>query len=212
MFTGLIEAVGTLARLERVGAAARITVEAPLPGGETCLGDSVAINGACLTVVSIGPGTLAFDVSPETLAQTTFQRLPAGSRVNLERALRLGDRFGGHIVTGHVDCLATLAGRQELSGNLLLRFRLPAAQARYVISKGSVAIEGVSLTVNEVGPDAFSVNVIPHTAQCTTLGGLRPGDEVNLETDLLGKYVERLLGTRAKGEVSLDLLKQAGFL
>ncbi len=213
MFTGLIETVGKVARIERRGSSARLVVAAPFPGKEIGLGDSIAVNGVCLTVVDNDPASLAFDVSPETLERSAFRKLKSGSPVNLERALRLGDRLGGHIVTGHVDCLAVVAERRELSGNLVIAFKVPREFARYLIEKGSVAIDGISLTVNSVGDDGFSVNVIPHTAVKTTLQEKRVGDEVNIETDIIGKYVERLLSGRKSGEgVTLDLLAKNGFL
>lgn len=213
MFTGLIEAVGTVAGIERRGAAARLSVEAPFPPAEVNLGDSIAVNGVCLTVVEIKGGTFAFDVSPETVERSAFRTLKSGSRVNLERALRLSDRLGGHIVTGHVDCVAVVAERREASGNIVFAFRIPRESARYLIGKGSVAIDGISLTVNAVSDDDFTVNVIPHTAAQTTLQAKRPGDEVNIETDIIGKYVERLLSAKGEGGgVTLDLLAKNGFL
>jgi riboflavin synthase len=213
MFTGLIETVGTVANIERRGSAALLVVVADFPPAEIGLGDSVAVNGICLTLVAKEGGTFAFDVSPETLERGGFRNLRSGSRVNLERALRVGDRLGGHIVTGHVDCTAKVAERREVSGNLVISFRVPVEFARYLVAKGSVAIDGISLTVNSVAADSFSVNIIPHTAVKTTLHDRKPGDEVNIETDILGKYVERLLSAAAGGGgVTLDLLAKNGFL
>jgi riboflavin synthase len=213
MFTGLIETIGTVAGIEKRGAAARLVIKSSLPAGEVSLGDSIAVNGICLTVVGMEAGTHAFDLSPESLDRTAFRKLGRGSRVNLERALRLSDRLGGHIVTGHVDCVAQVAERREASGNVILAFRIPRQHAPYLIEKGSVAIDGVSLTVNSVGPEDFTVNIIPHTATRTTLQEIRPGDEVNIETDIVGKYVGRLLATRKEGEgITLDLLAKNGFL
>jgi riboflavin synthase len=213
MFTGLIETVGTVLKVDRRGAAARLVVTAPFPHDEVSLGDSIAVNGICLTLVSKEGGAFAFDVSPETIVRGGFRNLNGGSRVNLERALRLGDRLGGHIVTGHVDCSALVAERREVSGNIVFTFKVPGEFSRYLVPKGSVAIDGISLTVNGVTGDSFNVNVIPHTAVQTTLQVKKPGDEVNIETDILGKYVERLL-TRAdkRDGVTLDLLAKNGFL
>lgn len=213
MFTGLIEAVGKIAGIERHGAAARLTVEAPFPPAEIKQGDSIAVDGVCLTVVGKGGGTFTFDVSPETIDRTAFRRLKSGSRVNLERALRLSDRLGGHLVTGHADFVAVVTERREASGNIIFSFRIPREFSRYLVEKGSVSIDGISLTVNTVAADGFTVNVIPHTAMKTTLQEKRPGDEVNIETDIIGKYLERLLSMKEKGEgVTLDLLAKNGFL
>ncbi|MDD2335965.1 MAG: riboflavin synthase [Geobacteraceae bacterium] len=215
MFTGLIEEVGTVLGLDRTGAGARLHVANALPQDEIALGDSIAINGVCLTVVEKSSGRLSFDVSPETLERTLFKGLRPGSFVNLERALRLGDRLGGHLVSGHVDCIAVIRERREVSGNFLFAFQLPARYARYLIEKGSVAIDGISLTVNTVSDDGFTINIIPHTAELTTLRFRGPGDQVNIETDLIGKYVERLLGGKVPGEekgVSLELLAKSGYL
>jgi len=213
MFTGLIEVVGKVVQLDRAGSAGRLTVAAAFPGDAVQLGDSIAINGVCLTVVTLGGNTFVFDVSPETLERTAFRGFKPGTPVNLERALRLSDRLGGHIVTGHVDCVATIIERRELSGNTVFAFRLPRDSARYVVAKGSVTIDGISLTVNAVTGDGFSVNIIPHTAASTTLQFRKPGDDVNIETDILGKYVERLLAGQKEGTgLTLELLAKNGFL
>lgn len=214
MFTGLIQDIGRVVRLQHRGTAAVLVVSTTIPLEEIAIGDSVAVNGVCLTVVEKGGGSVSFDVSPESLRTAGFSALNSGSRVNLERALRLTDRLGGHIVSGHVDCTATVTGRNEISGNTVFSFRIPGEYARYLVSKGSVTIDGVSLTVNEVSDSGFSVNVIPHTAEETTLHLKRPGDSVNIEVDILAKYVERLLKGRdaASGGLTLDTLAQAGFL
>ncbi len=214
MFTGLVETVGKVIQLERAGSAARLAVSATFAGDAVRLGDSIAINGVCLTVVSMDGGTFVFDVSPETMERTAFRGFKTGTPVNLERALRLSDRLGGHIVTGHVDCVATVVERREQSGNTVFGFRLPRDAARYVVAKGSITIDGISLTVNAVTGDGFSVNIIPHTAASTTLQFRKPGDEVNIETDILGKYVERLLTGQKEGGtgLTLELLAKNGFL
>lgn len=215
MFTGLIEDLGTVQKLERRGAAAKLAIATALPCAEFSPGDSVAVNGVCLTVTSIAPPLLTFDVSPETLHASGLGRLSPGERVNLERALRLSDRLGGHIVTGHIDCTATVAGRREESGNILFFFSLPPEKSRYIVAKGSVAIDGISLTVNSVAPEGFSVNIIPHTAGMTTLQLRKPGDLVNIETDIIGRYVERLLAgsppSPGSAGISLQKLMENGF-
>src|SRR5512133_2451028 len=213
MFTGLIETVGRVTACERRGAAAVLTVSSSLPVSEIAIGDSVAVNGACLTVTAKREAALSFDVSPETLASSTIGSLRSGHNVNLERALRLGDRMGGHIVSGHIDCIGKLAGMSETSGNRVLEFNLPPEHARYLISKGSVAINGISLTVNTVTSIGFSVNIIPLTQTSTTLTTLKTGDEVNIETDIIGKYVERLAQPWSNaGGLSMKTLAENGFL
>jgi riboflavin synthase len=213
MFTGLIEDIGRITAIERRGAAALLTLTTALPVSEIAIGESVAVNGACLTVTAKTGTTLTFDVSPETIASTTIRALRGGTSVNLERALRLGERMGGHIVTGHIDCIGRLARSSETSGNRVLEFTLPAENARYLISKGSVAINGISLTVNSVTASGFSVNIIPLTQVATTLADLKAGDEVNIETDIIGKYVERLTRpwNSAVG-LSMKTLAENGFL
>ena len=213
MFTGLIEDTGRVAAFERRGAAGLLRIETTLPVNEIAVGDSVAVNGACLTVTVKGNASLSFDVSPESLAGTTTGSLRPGSIVNLERALRLGDRMGGHIVTGHIDCIGKLARISETSGNRVLEINLPAESARYLVTKGSVAVNGISLTVNKVTSSGFSVNIIPHTQTSTTLDTLKPGNEVNIETDIIGKYVERLTQPWKTGNgLAMKTLAENGFL
>lgn len=213
MFTGLIEDTGRITAFERSGQAGRLQVESSLPMDEIAIGDSVAVNGACLTVTTKRNRLLTFDVSPESLTTTTLGSLRSGSMVNLERALRLGDRMGGHIVTGHIDCIGRLARMSESSGNRALEFSLPAENARYLVAKGSVAINGISLTVNTVTQTGFSVNIIPLTQTATTLTALKIGDEVNIETDIIGKYVERLTQPwKGGGSLTIKTLAENGFL
>ena len=213
MFTGLIEDIGTVVSFSRRGAAGVLTISTALPVREIALGDSIAVNGVCLTATSCAGTAVTFDVSPESLSCTTLGALKTGGKVNLERAMRLGDRMGGHIVTGHVDCIARLARISEVSGNHILEFTLPPETARYLIAKGSVAIDGISLTVNRAGTSDFSVNIIPLTRTATTLAGLKVGDAVNIETDIIGRYVERLLqpGSGNSG-LTVKTLAENGFM
>lgn len=213
MFTGLIETVGRLTELRLEGKAARLTVACDIPLDEVPLGASVAVDGACLTVTAKGMGTLSFDVSPETLARTALRGLRRGSRVNLERALRLGGRLDGHLVAGHVDCVGRLVKSVEVSGHRRMSFGIPADQARYLAAKGSVAVNGVSLTVNRVAAAGFEITVIPATLSATTLPDLAVGALVNLETDMVAKYLERLACTLHGGLPVIDagLLRDKGF-
>ncbi|SMC19636.1 riboflavin synthase alpha chain [Desulfacinum hydrothermale DSM 13146] len=193
MFTGLVEGTGTLLRIDRRGPDARMALRADFDPEGFTLGESIAVDGACLTVVSFEGRTFSVDVSAETLSRTTLGSKSPGARFNLERALRLGDRLGGHLVTGHIDGLGTLQDRAMEGRSWKLTFAIPPELSRYVVPKGSIAINGVSLTVNTCEPGRFYVNVIPHTADVTTIGQLKIGEEVNIETDIIGKYVERLL-------------------
>jgi riboflavin synthase len=193
VFTGIVEAVGRVARLERRGESARLEIDAPELAGEVRLGDSVAVNGACLTIAAEHRERLVFEAVLETLDRTTLGGLAPGARVNLERALRADGRLDGHIVQGHVDetgCVRSLERRGE---DVRLAVGTTPGFAALLVPKGSAAVDGVSLTVVGVGEEAFDVALIPHTLAITTLGGLRPGDRVNLEADVLGKYVRRYL-------------------
>ena len=199
MFTGIVEGQGTVAAVAFApdGSAAAVEVEAAWLDGSVRVGDSLAVNGCCLTVTRVTGAGFAADVMAETLRRTALGRLAPGARVNLERSLALGDRLGGHLVQGHVDGLATLLERRPAGqGSEALRFGLDPRLARYLVEKGSVALDGVSLTVAAVGPGWFEVALIPHTLAVTTLGRLQPGGVVNVEVDLLAKYVERLLHVR----------------
>ncbi len=216
MFTGLIEDLGTLRELQRSSQSVRLTVATGLPMAELVLGESIAVNGICLTVVSFGDGQFCADVSPETLDRSTLGELKPGSRVNLERALRLSDRLGGHLVSGHVDGLATITERVRDANAVRFTFRIPPALSRYLIEKGSIAVEGISLTINQVSAETFGVSIIPHSLAMTTLHHRQPGDRVNIETDLIGKYVERLIKgaseDRKQGSIGVDFLAKHGFL
>jgi len=198
MFTGLVSAVARVVSLRSGAAGAVLAVERPADFGDAAVGESIAVSGVCLTVVPpAAPGQpLFFDVSPETLSRSALGGLAAGAGVNLERALRASDRLGGHIVAGHVDGTAEVLGIEKSGDSWTFRFSLPSPLARYAVEKGSIAVDGISLTLAALGEGSFDVAVIPHTFTATTLGMKKPGDRVNLEVDVLGKYVERLLAAR----------------
>ena len=200
MFTGLVEEKGTVTALDRLGDSVRLTIRGPVVTSDAAHGDSISVNGCCLTVAAIDGDAFSADVMAESLSRTSLGDLEPGSEVNLERAMAAGARLGGHIVQGHVDGTARLLDRTTSDNWELLRFSLPADLARYLVEKGSITVEGVSLTVVEVVDGAveadeawFSVSLIPTTLTDTTLGSLEPGNQVNLEVDVLAKYVERLL-------------------
>lgn len=214
MFTGLIECTGTVVALRRTGNQAVLQVTASLPTAEIQIGDSIAVNGACLTVIALQGSQFSFDVSPETVSRTSFATLQSGNRVNLERALRFGGRLDGHLVTGHIDCVGQLESRMQQGNAVILSFCVPREQARMLVEKGSVAIDGISLTVNAVTDNGFSVSIIPHTLEKTTLATVGPGAGVNIETDIIGKYVARLVAPHLGGSAGLTMekLMQNGFV
>jgi len=215
MFTGLIEDVGIVVSLSQTGSSGRLTLSTSINCQEICIGDSIAVNGICLTVTNIDSvDQLSFDASPETLSCTNLGSLKKGNKVNLERALQLGNRLGGHIVSGHIDCTARLISVEELhGGNKILSFSIPEEKVRYLIKKGSVAIDGVSLTVNYVTRNSFSVNIIPHTGSATTITTFCTGQIVNIETDIIGKYVESLTAPwKPTGGLTMKTLAENGFI
>jgi len=216
MFTGLIESVGTVRSFRQQGDSTQLQIESSLVNNDLQLGESIAVNGACLTVVKWDKNSFTVDVSPETLACTTLGTLQMNQSVNLERALRLSDRLGGHLVSGHIDCIATIKRRFRDKNAIRFEFAIDNDAIRYIVEKGSVAIDGISLTVNNVEGDVFSVAVIPHSLEKTTLIHCREGMKVNIETDLIGRYVERLLPGRketpVQSGVDLDFLAKNGFL
>lgn len=221
MFTGIIETMGTVTGIRPAGAGRRMEVRADMDLSATKIGDSIAVNGACLTAVEISGRVFSVDISPETLTRSTLGDTRTGTRVNLERAMRLSDRLDGHLVSGHVDGQAGIQAIRDEGGIRIVGFSAGAALSRYMIRKGSVAVDGISLTINACGEDWFEVTVIPHTAAVTTIGFKKAGDRVNIETDIIGKYVEKFLtGNTRKDEESLTngtgidmaLLARTGFL
>lgn len=203
MFTGLVEERGEIARLEQRGPGVRLFVHARVVSEDAQLGDSIAVNGCCLTVVERQGEVLAFDAGTETLSRTNLGRLREHAFVNLERSLRAGDRLGGHYVTGHIDATGALDQRVNEGDWSKFWFRVPRALTRQMVSKGSIAVDGVSLTLVDVEQERFSIALIPHTLEVTTLGALSQGDVVNLETDLLAKYVEKQLqGRFSSGDIA----------
>lgn len=221
MFTGIVAALGSVRRLTRQGQDACLEIQTALELGDTRIGDSIAVSGACLTVTALAAGGFTADVSAETLSRTTLGTLRAGDPVNLEKALRLGDRLGGHIVLGHVDGVGRIVEKTPRSGSIVFGFEIAPEIDRYVVAKGSVTVDGVSLTVNRCEKSRFYVNVIPHTAAGTTLGLKQAQAAVNIETDILARHVEKLLcagrdgageGEAGGGGIDLDLLARHGFL
>ncbi len=218
MFTGIIEGTGKLIERRKAGGGLVFGIEAgfDLPGPNE--GESIAINGVCLTVYNIKGRRFLVDVSPETLSRTILGKLVIGDFVNMERALKLSDRLGGHIVSGHVDCVAELTEKRLVGDFTLFNFSLPAEFDKYIIEKGSITINGVSLTINDCHRGIFSVSIIPHTLQETTLGKLVVGSKVNIEVDIIGKYVEKLLSAGRDGgknvakAIDFGLLAENGFL
>jgi riboflavin synthase len=211
MFTGIIEEMGSVKALRRASGAARLTIAASTVLGGTVLGDSICVNGVCLTVVHMTPQEFSADVAVETLKVTNLGDLKNGAKVNLERALQLSARIGGHLVSGHVDAVGRIREKREEGNGWRIFIDGPDSVLRYVIKKGSIAIDGISLTVADMDQSGFSIAMIPHTAKLTTLGFKSAGDRVNLEADIIGKYVERLLSGRVEGSVDMELLKRTGF-
>jgi riboflavin synthase len=202
MFTGIVQGIGKIASIEQRGGDKRLAIDAASIGiDDVAVGDSICVSGVCLTAVGLDGALFAVDVSLETLACTTLGALQAGDRVNLEKSLRLADRLGGHLVSGHVDGVGRVAAIEPDARSQRWTFELPVALSRYVAAKGSVCVDGVSLTVNEVAGNRFGINLIPHTMQVTTFRDKRVGDAVNIEVDMVARYVERLstTGNRESG-------------
>ncbi len=212
MFTGIIEGTGRLIEKRAAGGGVTFRIESGFDLLDPSEGESIALNGVCLTAYEISGRKFLADVSPETLSRTTLGELVIGSKLNMERALRLSDRLGGHIVSGHIDCTAKVLERRPDGEFTIFSFHLPEKFGKYIIEKGSVSIDGISLTVNSCGKDRFSVSIIPHTLQVTTLGNLRKGSMVNIEVDIIGKYVEKLLSAQPAGQPPTGRAINPGFL
>ncbi|MDM8554548.1 riboflavin synthase [Desulfococcaceae bacterium HSG7] len=221
MFTGIIEGLGTVTAMQSFGHGQRFTFEADFLLDTVKIGDSIAVNGACLTVITINGNSFSADLSPETLSKSTFGASKTGERVNLERAMRLDSRLDGHFVSGHIDGVGLIRQKLIMSNAVIITIETPPAISRYMIKKGSVAVDGVSLTINECRRNDFTVSIIPHTAQITTFTAKKKGDRVNIETDMIGKYVERFVILRdneagqepdAKSGIDREMLAKAGFL
>ncbi|WP_300667190.1 riboflavin synthase [Desulfoluna sp.] len=218
MFTGIIEGFGTIRDIRPTGQGSRFTIEADFSLDRVKLGDSIAVNGSCLTAVVLDGQRFEVDVAPETIRRTVFSSIRPGSRVNLERALRLSDRLDGHIVSGHVDGVGTIVSKERLSNAVIITIAVDKHLSRYMIEKGSVAVDGISLTINEVTDTTFTLSIIPHTADITSIGFKQPGSIVNIETDMVGKYIEKFLMT-PKGDpdtkpssIDVAFLAEKGFL
>ena len=211
MFTGIVKAKGEISAVSRRGGDMRLTVRAPgLPWQEYDPGDSISVNGVCLTAVELHDDGFDTDVSVETLDVTTLKHAKQGDSVNLEPALRVGDALGGHLVSGHIDGIGIMIAREEDARSIRMAFEVPADLARYVAKKGSVCVDGVSLTINEVSGNTFSLNIIPHTAEVTTMGDYAVGQPVNIEVDLIARYLERMIGSDAD-RLSIDFLREHGY-
>jgi len=218
MFTGIIEGLGAIAAIRPSGQGRRLTVDADFELSGSKIGDSISVSGACLTAVRIAGRRFDADVSPETTAKTTFGAARVGERVNLERAMRLSDRIDGHLVSGHIDGTGVIESREAVGNVLVVTIGVPEELARFMIVKGSVAVDGISLTINTLEPGRFSVCIIPHTAGLTTVGFKPKGERVNIEADMIGKYVERFLSARQgpaaapPSGVTVEMLARAGFM
>lgn len=212
MFTGIVQAMGSIAAIKHIAGDVRLSIRSTgLPFASYTVGESIAVNGACLTATALRADGFDCDVSTETLAVTSLGKLAVGSMVNLEPSLSFGDRLGGHLVSGHVDCLGTVTSLARDARSIRLRIEIASQFARYVARKGSVCVDGVSLTINAVSANTLDLNIIPHTAETTIIGSYSKGTQVNIEVDLLARYVERLLARDADG-LSMDFLKANGYV
>jgi riboflavin synthase len=222
MFTGIIEGLGTIVGIGSAGQGKRFVIESDFLLDGTKVGDSIAVSGACLTAVMIQGRRFEVDVAPETISRTTFSKAAIGERVNLERALRLSDRLDGHLVSGHIDGTGTIQHKSPIGNAIIVSIRVPESLSRYMIPKGSVAVDGISLTINDVNHDGFEVSIIPHTAGLTTIGFKKSASMVNIETDMIGKYVERFISQKPdqgrkqkpakESVIDMEFLQKSGFI
>ncbi len=212
MFTGLIEDIGTVTKMERRGGGILVTINFSSELDDLKIGDSISVDGVCLTITHLQDQSFSAEASAETVGRTTLGNKRSQQKVNLERALRLNDRLGGHLVTGHVDEVAKITAIIPEGSSQKITFQITEKSARCLVEKGSITVDGISLTVNEVKSDRVSVTIIPHTASHTTLGSKKVGDKVNIETDILGKYVEKLITKEPGKKVDVALLSEHGFL
>ncbi|MCL6520580.1 MAG: riboflavin synthase [Armatimonadetes bacterium] len=214
MFTGLIEEKGKIVQIERGPAGLKLTINAPEISGDVSIGDSVSVNGACLTAVAVNPPNITFDVVRETVERSNLGSLKVGNSVNLERPLKAGARLGGHIVLGHIDGKGIIREIHKDKSSTSIRIQAPPNVMQYIVEKGSIAVDGISLTVAECGKDWFAVAIIPHTWKATTLSEKTIGDTINLETDIIGKYVHKFLSGNipASDERLINLLSEGGFM
>ncbi len=222
MFTGIIEGCGTIKKILAKGEGKRLSIYSDFNLSGSKIGDSIAVNGACLTAVSLTKRMFEVDMAPETVSRTSFKHLVSGARVNIERALRLSDRIDGHLVSGHIDGTGKIASITNRSNAVIFSIKVDPMLASEMIEKGSVAVDGISLTINRRSDTDFEISVIPHTAKITTLGFKTVGDEVNIETDMIGKYVKRFLNNtylskqektdKNKKDITMEILAKNGFL
>jgi len=217
MFTGIIEGLGTVQHLHRSGNSFKMSVVADFDLDASKVGDSFSVNGVCLTAVKITSRQFDVDIAPETVSKTVFQLIKPNERVNIERAMRLSDRIDGHLVSGHVDGLGTITNRQNQDNAIIIEITTQLALCRYMIQKGSIAVDGISLTINRLKENRFYLSIIPHTAKLSTIGLKTVGEKVNIETDMIGKYVERFVMTKnrttsSESEIDTTFLARHGFL
>ncbi len=218
MFTGIIEGLGTVSGIHSAGQGKRLSITSDFPLDQSGIGDSISVSGACLTAVAIEGKRFEVDLSPETIATTTFGRVNVGDQLNLERAMRLSDRIDGHLVSGHIDGTGVIRNNKMTGNAMIVTIDIPKSLLHYMIKKGSVAVDGISLTINSCDKEGIEVTIIPHTGRNTTIGFKKRGDPVNIETDMIGKYVERFVAVGPDGDgrkqagLDMNFLAKTGFI